>query len=363
VKGTTIEWGLISPFSGAAGSYGPPERAADEVAIDLINSEGGVKVGGKSYKFALKTYDSAYEPTKAVTVTRQAVDEEHLRYLEVLGGGVVPAVQPIIEPAKGLVFAVADGNEFIGPKHPLTFRPYYDITKSVEADLKYLGKEVPQGSSVASLYPDDDLGHSVGPATEKAIQSLGYKSNLQYVPREATDFSGVLNKVVGSARVIEFGPTPPSQYAVMVKQARQLGYKGKFAFPDTLALSTLLESVKAGEVAGSVASPQWEGLKTKRGEQFTAGVKAKKAPLEGWTAQAFDNLFLVKAAMEKANSLDTAAVEKALPEVSIEGALGHLQYSGAQQYGLPRVLEATYPVAVITPSGGLKAVTEVDITH
>jgi branched-chain amino acid transport system substrate-binding protein len=346
--------GLITPFSGPAASYGPPERDSLEVAIQRVNQDGGVTVGGKKYTFALKTYDSAYDPTKAVTVARQAVNQDGLKFLEVLGGGIVPAVQPITEPAKVLVFAAAAGDAFVGEKYPMTFRPYYDIPQSAAADLKYLQPNLGSSPQVVHMYPDDDLGHSVAPKTEKLAQELGFGSKTIYLRRDATDFAPALNKVVSTADVIDFGPTPPSQYAVIVKQARQLGYKGKFAFPDTLDLATVTKTAGAKAIAGSVTSPAWESWDNEAGAYWKTEVGKKRDDLQGWTAQSFDNLLLLKAAIEKAQSLDPVKVADALPQVSVEGALGKVGYGGEETYGIPRVFDIPYPIAVVTADGKLE---------
>lgn len=363
VSGDQIKFGLISAFSGSAASYGPPEKAAVEAAIGKINSEGGVKVGDKSYDLSLTTYDSAYDPTKAVTVTRQAVTQDGIKFIEVLGGGIVPAVQPITEPAKVLVFAVAAGDEFVGTDHPMTFRPYYDVPKSVEADLKFLQGRLGDGAKVVHLYPDEDLGHSVAPKSQERAEALGYSSEVEYIPRESTDFAPVLSRIDKGTDVIDFGPTPPTQYAVIVRQARQLGYKGTFVFPDTVDMTTLLESASAKDVAGSVTSPAWENLKTAPGRHFAAEAKKRVGEVQGWTAQAYDNLFLLKAAIEKAGTVDTEKVADTLSQVSIEGALGDVRYGGEKEYGIPRVFEIPYPVAEVTPQGTLKTVTEVNISE
>lgn len=356
-----IKFGLITPFSGSAASYGPPEKAAVEAAIGKINQEGGVEVGGDSYEFDLTTYDSAYDPTKAVTVAREAVNQDGIKYLEVLGGGIVPAVQPITEPKDVLVFAVAAGDEFVGEEHPMTFRPYYDVPASVEADLEYLKDDLGEGATVVHLYPDDDLGHSVAPKSQERAEALGYDSQVEFIPREATDFAPLLSRIVKGTDVIDFGPTPPTQYAVIVKQARQLGYDGTFVFPDTIDLTTLKESASVKDIEGSVVSPAWENLKTEPGRHFASESRKKVGEVQGWTAQAYDNLFLLKAAMEEADSLDTQEVADALEQVSIDGALGSVSYGGEDVYGIPRIFEIPYPVAVVTPNGSLKTVTEVDI--
>lgn len=352
-----IDYGLIAPFSGETGAFGPPEKAAVEAAISAINEGGGVKVGDESYEFRLKTYDSAYDPPKAVTAARQAVDQDGIKFLEVTGGAIVPAVQPITEPAGALVFAVAAGSEYLGEEHPLTFRPYFDLPDSVEADLRYLKTKLPENPSVVHLYPNDDLGHSVADGANQRSEEVGFETEAIFAGRGATDFAPVLTKIVDEVDVIDFGPMPPSQYSLAMKQARQLGYEGTFMMPDSFS-ETLYEAVSPEQVVGSVTSPTWQSLETPRGKEFEASQMQRLGRVEYWTAQPFDNLFLLQAAIEQAGTLDTEKVAEELSQVEVEGALGQVSYGGEALYGLPRVFEISYPVGEITANGDLKIVSE-----
>lgn len=356
----TITLGLLTPLSGPAATYGPPERASLRAAVERINSEGGVEVGGERYTFALKTYDTAYNPSKAVTVAREAINQDGLRYLEVLGGGIVPSVQPIAEPANVMVFAAAaGGEEFIGPEHPLTFRPYYSIPDSVSACLQYLRKELGAGATVVRMYPDDTLGHSLAPKVQKRTQELGYASSTVFVPRDTTDFASILTRLKTGTDVIDFGPLPPSQYGPIVEKARQFGYDGTFVFPDTIDLKTVLKSASEEDLAGSVVAPAFEQLESDAFEQWASEMRDRVGQVQGWTAQSYDNLFLLKTAMEKANSTKPKAVAETLAQVSTNGILGEVSYGGENEWDIPRVFQLTYPVAKVTQEGELEQMASV----
>lgn len=351
----TITWGLIAPFSGSAAAYGPPEKAADVAAIDYINSNGGIKVGDKTYKLKLKVYDSAYDPTTAVTVTRKAVQEDGIKFLEVDGGGIVPAVQPITEPAGAMIFAIAGGDAYLGEDHPLTFRPYYDIPGASKAILTQFKSQLSTSSPKVSIVePDDDLGHALADKQKTAAESVGFTATVTFLGRQSSDYAPVATKVLGQdPDVIDFGPTPGDQYGAFIKAAQQLGYKGLYSFPDTLATSTVEKFVPLKSIAGSMTAPAWSSFPGSAGEYFSASVKKQVGDVQAWTAQAFDNLLLFKAALEKAGSLDTDKVAEALGQVSVDGALGKVSYGGAETYGIPRIFLIPYPVDKVSASGSL----------
>lgn len=353
-----ITWGLIAPFSGSAADYGPPEKAADVAAIQYVNSHGGIKVGSTTYKMALKTYDSAYDPTTAVTVTRQAVQQDGVKYLEITGGGIVPAVQPVTEPAKAMIFAIAGGDSYLGPKHPLTFRPYYDIPSSSSAILK----EFKKISKIASpkvdiVATDDDLGHDIGPKQQTLATQDGYTAKVVYLPRSTSDYSPVATKVVADhPDIVDTSAAPGDQYAPFIKAMSQLGYKGVYSFPDTLDSTTVAKSVPLSSIAGSLTAPAWDTFTSPAGQFFKQSVTKQVGDVQPWTAQCFDNILLFKAAVEKAQSLDTSKIAAALSQVHVEGALGQVGYGGASSVGLPRIFIVPYPVDEIMPNGSLKTV-------
>src|SRR4051812_43591753 len=84
----TLTYGLLTPLSGSAASWGKVQKASVQLAVDKVDAAGGIKVGKTTYKLKVKVYDHAYDPTKAATAARQAFDEDGVKYAESLGGGV-----------------------------------------------------------------------------------------------------------------------------------------------------------------------------------------------------------------------------------------------------------------------------------
>lgn len=362
--GDTVTIGLVSAFSGPAAAWGPQQKIADTIAIDQINADGGVKIGDKSYKLKLKTYDGAYDPTQSTTVVRQAVQQDGLKFLNVLGGGIVPVVQPITEAAKVIIFGNAAGDSFLGKKYPYTFRPYWDVPAAFNAILTLAKKQHPQLSKVAVLYPDDDLGHPIAPKVQAYAKAAGVDSQVFFVGRDVTDFSAVLTKVRSfNPDLIEVGLQPASQYAAEIKQARQLGIDVPFSFADTVDLATITKVAGPSAAIGSYAAPEWQNFDNDKGQVFQREFTKQYGSFQPWVVQEYDNLFLLRAAMEKAGTVtDTAKIADALGQVSINGALGEVRYGGADVYGLPRIFEMPYPVGVIEKGSDGQPAVQIEYT-
>lgn len=341
--------GLVTAFSGSAAAYGEAERASLETAVEYANKNKIAKIDGEPITFKIKEYDSAYDPTKAVTVTRQALDQDGIRYLEVLGGGIVPAVQPLVNKENALIFATAAGDEFIGEDQPKTFHPYYDVREALESILDYHVSNGGATGKLVVMYPDDDLGQSLGPESVEIAKAAGFNARTELVGRDVTDFAPIMSRVAKDTAVIDFGPLPPSQQAVAAKQARQLGFKGVFTFSDTLSLETLLKTASAADLEGSLAAPalEFQADLTPEGKAWTASMKAKTGQVDGWTAVAYDNVMLLAAAINDAQTLDPAKIAEALPKQKVKGILGEVSYGGADRYGIDRALELPYGVSEV----------------
>ncbi|MDX8443329.1 ABC transporter substrate-binding protein [Mesorhizobium australafricanum] len=349
----TIKYGLVSAFSGPAAAWGSMEEVNDQLAIEDINAAGGINVGGKSYKLELVKYDHAYDPTKAVTVVRQAVQQDGVKYLEVMGGGVIPAIQPITEPNKVLIFGVAGGDSWIGQKTPNTFKPYYSGLDAALAMLTAAKEKNPNIKSVLAMYPDDELGHSNADALSKAVEKIGTKFNALFTARDVTDFYPVALKVMQEAPdVIDLGVTPGSQATEMVKQLRENGYQGIFIFSDTVDKDAMEKAGVVESVAGGYSAPYWSSFDSEKGKSWMDRYRQRYGSLQMWTGQQYDNLWLLKAAIEKAGTFeDTAKVAEALGEVSVDGLGGKVSYGGKATYGLPRAFVSDIPVGEIGQDG------------
>ncbi len=361
VAADTIKYGLVSAFSGPAAAWGSMEEVSDQLAIEDINAAGGINVGGKSYELELVKYDHAYEPTKAVTVVRQAVQQDGVKYLEVMGGGVIPAIQPITEPNKVLIFGVAGGDTWIGEKTPNTFKPYFSGSEAALAMLTAAKEKNPNIKSFLAMYPDDELGHSNADTLSKSVEKANTKFGVLFTARDVTDFYPIALKVMQDAPdVIDLGVTPGSQATEMVKQLRENGYQGIFIFSDTIDKDAMEKAGVVDALVGGYTAPYWSSFDSEKGKSWMDRYRQRYGSLQMWTGQQYDNLWLLKAAIEKAGTFeDTAKVAEALGEVSLDGIGGKVSYGGKTTYGLPRAFVSDIPVGEIGKEGASMSLTQV----
>ncbi len=104
-----IPIGMVLPFSGATGPYGPDMKKSADLVVKMINDSGGI-LGGR--KLQLYIEDSETSPTVGLTATRKLLD---VNKVELVGGfwgsPIALAARPLILSANKvqMVSAAANG--------------------------------------------------------------------------------------------------------------------------------------------------------------------------------------------------------------------------------------------------------------
>ncbi|AWL99212.1 ABC transporter substrate-binding protein [Bradyrhizobium amphicarpaeae] len=103
-----IPIGMVLPFSGATGPYGPDMKKAADLVVKIINDAGGI-LGGR--KLHLYVEDSETNPTVGVTATRKLLD---VNKVELVGGfwgsPIALAAKPLILAANKVEMVSASAN-------------------------------------------------------------------------------------------------------------------------------------------------------------------------------------------------------------------------------------------------------------
>jgi len=107
-QGADIPIGMVLPFSGATGAYGPDMKKAAEIVVGLINGSGGI-LGGRKLKLYVE--DSESNPTVGVAATKKLLE---INKAEAIGGfwgsPIALAAKPIILAADKVQMVSAAAN-------------------------------------------------------------------------------------------------------------------------------------------------------------------------------------------------------------------------------------------------------------
>ncbi|MEW6187122.1 MAG: ABC transporter substrate-binding protein [Thermodesulfobacteriota bacterium] len=259
IKGITfaaakeIKFACIYPFSGPAASWGINDYRAYMIGSEIINEAGGFTVQGQKYFWKIVSYDSKFTPEGTVAGVEWAINTEKVNFLSTMGGGQTLAVIPKTEPAKILNISVANPTPNLPPsKSPLTFFGAAQISDTTWIPLIQWVKKKHGLKTMAVLQPDYVVGKVAASTTVEAAKRAGVDLVAQeMVSLTASDFYPTLTKILTkNPDMIMTGINSSRSASLILKQARELGYKGIVFLPWGPSVKDVLE----------IAGPQAEGV-------------------------------------------------------------------------------------------------------
>ena len=325
---TTVKIGGIGPLTGAYANYGLSEKNGAELAVKEINEAGGI--AGKQIELSYQ--DSQGESESAVNAYGKLMDwgmEVSLGC--VLSGenaSVVAAARDddvlLITPS-GSADKCIDGND-------KAFRVcFYDSYQGAAA-AQYI-KDNNMVDTVGILYQSDN-DYSVGlyNAFVAKCGELGITiaETQTFTSSTNTDFSTQVSALVSSGVKLVFIPLYAEEASTFLTQAH-----GKFAddvyFFGADGLDGILGKVEQDtSLANNVLmlTPFSADNPAENVQSFVKKYQeAYGATPDQFASDAYDAIYVIKAAVEKAGSTSGAALASALTSLTVEGVTGIITWT------------------------------------
>ncbi len=325
---TTVKIGGIGPLTGAYANYGLSEKNGAKLAVKEINEAGGI--AGKQIELSYQ--DSQGESESAVNAYGKLMDwgmEVSLGC--VLSGenaSVVAAARDddvlLITPS-GSADKCIDGND-------KAFRVcFYDSYQGAAA-AQYI-KDNNMVDTVGILYQSDN-DYSVGlyNAFVAKCGELGITiaETQTFTSSTNTDFSTQVSALVSSGVKLVFIPLYAEEASTFLTQAH-----GKFAddvyFFGADGLDGILGKVEQDTSLANNVLMLTPFAADNPAENVQSFVKkyqeAYGATPDQFAADAYDAIYVIKAAVEKAGSTSGAALASALTSLTVEGVTGIMTWT------------------------------------
>jgi branched-chain amino acid transport system substrate-binding protein len=219
--------GGITALSGPAAPWGMGMQNCWKLVLEDINKAGGFTVNGQKYEWELKVYDHAFDAAKAVAAANRLVTRDKAKIILAFDGGMIKAFQPITEKAKVITIAYASpGKDYISPATPYTWM--YGIDCMAAAIFYPWIEKNTDVKRVALFFPDTWTGHATSEAAKFGLSKTKLEVVFdEFAPGETNDFYPALTKILTTKPdLIDCANWDPAVGALLVKQARQLGFKG-----------------------------------------------------------------------------------------------------------------------------------------
>ncbi len=353
---TEVEIGGITSLSGVAAPWGIGMNNVWQLAIDEINNGGkwwkkkGFTVNGKKYNWKLKTYDHAFDAGKAVSAANRLINRDRVKIIFAFDGGMIKAFQPISEKAKIITVAYASpGKDYINPKNFYTWMYGIDCMAAV-IFYPWLEKNT-DIKRIAILEPDHWTGHTTEAASRFGISKTKLKIVFDdFFPADMTDFYPILTRIIQKKPdLIDIGNVDPAARALIVKQARELGFKGPMYIitPDIANL----KSVAGWENCEKLYFAPYDTQLTE-GQKYVKDMYVKRFGEENWIGAIsyifWDYAFWLSEAIEKAGTFDTTTVCNVLEKMKLKSIYGEPAYfAGKGYYGINRMPLYPYNISQV----------------
>jgi len=321
-----LKIGHIGVMSGPAAAWGLINKYAALAGAEIINEDGGFEIGGEKYDIEIVSLDTKQNPRVAIAGAERLVYQEGIKYI--IGPNVddtTRAVLPVLEKAGAFNICYGWHRALFTPPSKNTALGMIAGYQSAPVIYKYL-KEQRGVKSLACVPRNDASGLNSRDSCVAAADQLGIKitsSDSTYEPN-TSDFFPIMGRIIGqNPDLIVLSGVAPSDAPLLIRAARELGYKGLMSTETAMDANIITEI--AGEMANgyiSVGGASAPELRTDQMKRFIeryskvagewndeAGTKVYALEMLLQTlrvagAAAIDDIELFKAAMPKVNAKD-----------------------------------------------------------
>ncbi len=338
---TTVKVGNILPLSGPSASVGLQGKQAREMAVEEINAAGGIKSLGGA-KIEMLYADSKSDPNVGVTEAERFINTEKVNVITGAWNSGVTYPSTTVAERYGIPYIVP-----VSVRDTITERGFKNVFRIAAKDSwwtrdqfqflddmkKEFGLEI---STVALVYENGDWGTGFAAQWKELAEKAGYKVVLdEPYPSAATDLTPVVNKI-RRARPDALLLTSNAADAILLTNTLAnykvtpkiiIGSGGGHADPTFIS--------GCGDNARYIFDiVEWEADVNKpNAQKVNAKYKEKYGNnLTGEAVDAYVAMYVLADALERAGSLDPAAIRKALNETDYNSGPGMIATYDAVQF-------------------------------
>ena len=327
-SGKVWKIGAQGPLTGGAAVYGNAVVNGAEIAVNEINANGGIN----GYQIEYKKADDEHDQEKAINAYNSLKDWG----MQFLVGPTTsaPAIAVGTESEPDNMFILSPSGsalEVTAPKN--VFRVCFSDPAQGAKSAQYIGSHK-LGTKIGIIYDSSDV-YSTGVhdsfKEEAPKQGLEIVADEQFTADSNKDFSTQLQKMKDSGADLVFLPFYYTEAALVLTQANTMGYKPTFFGCDGMDGILNVENFDTKLAEGlMLLTPFAADAKDDLTVNFVKNYKEKykDTPIQ-FAADAYDAVYAIKAAVEKANLTPDQSVselgdamEKAMTEISLDGLTG-----------------------------------------
>jgi branched-chain amino acid transport system substrate-binding protein len=335
-----ITIGIVTATSGPLAAPGKFQINGFNLAVDEINKKGGVVVSGKTYKLALKIYDTHCSATEGASAMERLASFDKVPV--VLGElcSPVAAAEAVVAQSDEvpLILTVPTASNLTKPKNtnPYLFRVNADGDLLDAGLAKYIAAQ--DWSPLGFIAWNNDTGRGGVANLTRLLPPNIETAYIGYFNVGDVDFSSHVSNLRAKnvKAILLYMDEEPG--ALATKQIRQSGLQTQLVGTLAMGSNKFLERVDAKSIEGMVQYSNFPpGAAVPAIRNFNIAYKAMfNEESHGFAAQSYDGLMVALAAMQRAGTVtDGKAIRDALAKTDYQGVIGHIVFDANNQNNPP----------------------------
>lgn len=325
---TVFKIGSIGPTTGEAAEYGNAVMNAAQLAVDEINAAGGIN----GYKVEFMSADDMGDAQKAVNAYNDLKDKG----MQILMGTVTST--PCMTVAENthddnMFMLTPSGSAVECVKYDNAFRVCFSDPNQGIASADYIADQK-LGTKIAVIY-DSSNAYSAGIyekfKSEAAAKNLTLVSETAFTKDSNKDFTVQLQQAKSAGADLLFLPIYYNEASLILSQANKMGYAPKMFGVDGMDGILKVKNFDTKLAEGVVLlTPFAADAKDELTQKFVSAYKTKFGDIPNqFGADAYDAIYIIKAAIEKAGVTPDQSVsdicnalKTAMTQIKVDGVTG-----------------------------------------
>ena len=313
-----IKIGSMFELTGSAAAYGTSMNNAVHMAVDEINEDGGIN--GKQVEVV--EYDTKTDETEAASLTTRLGTRDQVT--AIIGPATTGSMQaaipsantaqvPIMSPTATDDGVLTDSN---GEVHPYAWRTSFTNSFQGSALAQFANDELDAKSAV--ILSDNSSDYAIGlTETFKKVFDGEIVASENFSEGE-TDFSAVLTNIKDMDFDVLYVPGYYEEAGPIIKQAREMGLDQPILGPDGMGNEILRELAGAENMNDIYYTSHFVVTSEDPAvQEFVSDYKDEfNVEADMFTGLAYDSVYVLKEAIESAESSDPKEVNETLKNIT-----------------------------------------------
>ncbi len=254
-----FKFGVPYPQTGGFAEYGANYSDGIRLAIQEVNTKGGLTVGNKKVKVEGVFCDTQADTAKAAACGRRLSSQSAVPAMLISTSIETFPIMSFNNDARSpfLIVSSSASNKLVSLNNPLVVRYWYNTYSYMPGFTKTLkeliGKTDTGPQLISIMQSEDEFGKAWADTFSKGWTAAGGTiGQIAAYPSTATDVYPQLTALLKGKPTILAVPGACPQVTPLVKQARELGFTGRFIFQISCGPQEISKHVGEKAIQGSI---------------------------------------------------------------------------------------------------------------